>query len=228
MPSDGIEPPFDCPNCYGRPLGQCPFCGTIGPERPNEPPEPEPPTGVRTIVADPPWPVRQPPRTFGGKGNSPLPYAPMSVADITALRVVPDRAADVCHLYLWTVNRYVRDAYDVADAWGFRPTMLLTWCKEPLGDGPGWEYSSATEFVLFCKRGTGQWPRPMPHETRNWWSWPRSGGHSSKPEAFYDMVERVSPGPYLDVFSRRARLGWTTWGDQSLHGSDLTEMYGDV
>lgn len=171
------------------------------------------------IVADPPWPVRQPPKTFGGKGNSPLPYETMTVDEIAALDVVARHAAPTSHLYLWTVNSYVRDSYDVAEAWGFRPTMILTWCKAPLGDGPGWEFSSTTEFVLFCKRGTGTWPRP-PHETRNWWAWPRSH-HSVKPEAFYDMVERYSPGPYLDVFSRRARLGWTTWGDEALHGTAL-------
>ena len=165
-------------------------------------------------MADPPWAVKQPPKAFGAKGNSPLPYKTMTIAEIKAMPVA-DLADDVCHLYLWTVNKYVRQAYDVAEAWGFRPTMLLTWCKEPLGDGPGWEYSSATEFVLFCKKGTGEWPRPAKHERRNWWIWKR-GKHSAKPEAFQDMVESVSAGPYLELFARRQRLGWATWGNDCL------------
>lgn len=169
-------------------------------------------TKYGTIVADPPWPVRQPPKAFGAKGNAPLPYDSMTLPDITGLPVA-DFAAGTCHLYLWTVNKFVREAYDVAAAWGFRPTMLLTWCKEPLGDGPGWEFSSATEFVVFAKKGTGGWPRPAAHERRNWWVWPR-GRHSAKPEAFQDMVEHVSPGPYLELFARRRRLGWDAWGDE--------------
>jgi N6-adenosine-specific RNA methylase IME4 len=44
--------------------------------------------------------------------------------------------------------------------------------------------------------------------------------HSAKPEAFLDVVEQVSPGPYLELFSRRARLGWDTWGDEALHGME--------
>lgn len=174
-----------------------------------------------TIVADPPWAVRQPPKTFGAKGNAPLPYETMTVEQIAALPV-GDMAAPVSHLYLWTVNRFLRDAFDVLDAWGFRFSMALTWCKEPLGDGPGWEYSSCTEFVLFAKRGTGSWPRPE-HETRNWWSWPR-GRHNAKPDAFQDMVERVSPGPYVELFARRDRLGWDTWGNESLGTAQLPKV----
>lgn len=48
-----------------------------------------------------------------------------------------------------------------------------------------------------------------------WFVWPR-GAHSAKPEAFLDMVERVSPGPYLELFARRARFGWDYAGDGSL------------
>lgn len=168
-------------------------------------------TKYRTIVADPPWAVRQPPKAFGAKGNSPLPYSTMSVAEIAAMPLAA-LADDVCHLYLWTVNRFVRESYEVAEAWGFRPSMLLTWCKEPLGDGPGWEFSSNTEFVLFARRGAGPWPRPE-HESRNWWVWPR-GRHSAKPEAFQDIVERVSAPPRLELFARRKRLGWDAWGNE--------------
>jgi N6-adenosine-specific RNA methylase IME4 len=48
-----------------------------------------------------------------------------------------------------------------------------------------------------------------------WFTWPR-GEHSAKPDAFLDLVEQVSPGPYLELFARRQRLGWDTWGNEAL------------
>ncbi len=173
----------------------------------------------RTIVADPPWPVRQPPKSFKtGTQNAPLPYETMSVDAIQSLPIAA-LAQPSAHLYLWTVNRHVRSAYDIAGAWGFTPSMLLTWCKEPMGIGAGRQFASTTEFVLFAWRGA-QEREPMRIE-RNWWVWPR-GEHSAKPEAFLDLVEQVSPGPYLELFARRQRLGWDTWGNEALEHVSLT------
>lgn len=55
-----------------------------------------------------------------------------------------------------------------------------------------------------------------------WWTWPR-GPHSRKPEAFLDLVEQQSPGPYLEMFARRARFGWDYWGDESLGTAELPQ-----
>jgi hypothetical protein len=96
----------------------------------------------------------------------------------------------------------------------FRPAQLLTWCKPPMGVGFGGAFTTTTEFALFCRRGT------LPHKERidsSWWSWSRvyMGGHiahSAKPDAFGDLVEQVSPGPYVELFCRRPRLGWDSWG----------------
>lgn len=166
----------------------------------------------RTIVADPPWAVRQPPKTFKTSGNAPLPYPTMTLDAIKALPVAPF-ATDDAHLYLWTTNSFVREVYGVAEAWGFRPSMLLTWCKAPLGIGPGWEFASATEFVLFARRGKATFGQRPKAESRNWWEWKR-GRHSEKPGPFFDLVERVSPGPYLELFARTKRLGWDAWGNE--------------
>jgi hypothetical protein len=58
-------------------------------------------------------------------------------------------------------------------------------------------------------------PPPEPRERSridsSWWSWPR-GAHSAKPPAFLDLVEQVSPGPYVELFARAPRLGWDSWG----------------
>ena len=135
----------------------------------------------------------------------------MTVDEIAALDVRALAERD-CHLYIWTINAYLRDTYSIAEAWGFKPSTLLTWCKRPNGIGLGGAYSTTTEHVLFCRRGT------LAAKTRvdsTWYAWPR-GPHSAKPEAFLDLVEQVSPGPYLELFARRNRLGWDTWGNECL------------
>ena len=119
-------------------------------------------------------------------------------------------AAKAAHLYLWTINSYVDKAYSVVRAWGFQPSTLLVWAKKPKGRGLGGVWPTFTEYVLFARRGglkaTGR-------AKSNWWTAPRRQ-HSQKPEAFQDMVEAVSPGPYLELFARRPRLGWTVWGNE--------------
>jgi N6-adenosine-specific RNA methylase IME4 len=150
-----------------------------------------------------------------GERSRDLLYPTLTVSEIAALHV--PAAADA-HLYLWTINHYVEDAYSVARAWGFSPSTLLVWCKHPKGRGLGGAFSIATEYVLFARRGSLP---PLQRSERNWFVWARTGTHSAKPEPFLDIVESVSPGPYLEMFSRRARLGWDTWGDEALHGTEL-------
>jgi N6-adenosine-specific RNA methylase IME4 len=142
----------------------------------------------------------------------------MSLQDIKDLPVEALVGGE-CHLYLWTINRFVEDAYDVARAWGFRPSTLLTWCKDPIGIGPGEWFSITTEYVLFARRGS---IRPARRYPTTWFNWPRRS-HSTKPEAFLDLVEQVSPGPYLELFARRARFGWDYWGLESLGTAVLGE-----
>jgi N6-adenosine-specific RNA methylase IME4 len=176
----------------------------------------------RTVVVDPPW-------HYGSAGGYSwregrpsgatrpmLTYATMSVEEIAALPV-GDIAAGSAHLYLWTTQRYLWDAREIAAGWGFDRPKVLVWCKAPTGFSMGGAYGNATEFVLFCQRGSLASKVRVP---RDWWEWPRRG-HSAKPEAFLDMVEQVSPGPYVELFARRDRLGWDSWGNESLGTADL-------
>jgi N6-adenosine-specific RNA methylase IME4 len=170
----------------------------------------------RTIVADPPWDVMGGP-PWGGGSSKPLPYPTMSVEEIAALpvRQMADRCA---HLYLWTINAYVEETYEIARLWGFKPSTLLTWTKPITGGGLGGTYRLSTEWCLFARRGvlTAREQIGQSH-----FDWPRQRSHSQKPEAFLDMVERVSPGPYLEMFARRARFGWDYYGDESLGTAEL-------
>ena len=181
-------------------------------------------SGFRCIVADPPWrlvigktrtargPVKpgkwKDPRQ-SNTAIAPLAYSTMTTDQIAAMPVsgVADKHA---HLYLWTINAHLEAAYAVARAWGFRPATLLTWAKAPMGLGLGGTFCNSAEFCLFARRGT---LKAKCRVDRTWWQWKR-GRHSAKPEAFQDMVETVSPGPYLELFARRQRLNWTVWGNE--------------
>lgn len=130
---------------------------------------------------------------------------------------VREWAAKDAHLYVWTINAYVEQTYELVRRWGFKPSTLLTWCKQPNGIGLGGTYSLTTEHCLFARRGTC---KALQRVDTTWWLWAR-GAHSAKPEAFLDIVERVSPGPRLEMFARRARFGWDYWGNESLETAEV-------
>jgi N6-adenosine-specific RNA methylase IME4 len=144
------------------------------------------------------------------------PYAFMPLHEICGLPV-RDWSERNSVLLLWTINAYVPEAYEVAWAWGFRPSKLLTWCKTPVGLGPGGTFASTSEFILFATRGKVGAKQRIPS---SWFQWPR-GSHSEKPEAFLDLVEDTFEGPYLELFARRQRLGWDTWGNEALEHVEL-------
>lgn len=184
-------------------------------------------TQFATIVADPPWRYTKNPTELrsGGRGASAEHvYPTMRTEEIAALPVA-SWVAENAHLYVWVTNpvlvgtrssiRGETTPSEIVRAWGFEPMTLLTWHKEgPLGMGFYWR--GQTEHVIFAVRG--KMPIPPESRLRNLFTAPRRG-HSEKPDLFLDLVEQVSPGPYLEMFSRRARFGWQTWGDQAL-GSD--------
>jgi N6-adenosine-specific RNA methylase IME4 len=196
----------------------------------------QPEKRYRTIVADPPWRQAGSYAVTRGftcripdKRDTPLPYPSMTVGAIAALPV-RDLAARDAHLYLWTTQQYLHDSFHIIDAWGFRKPVTLVWCKEPLSVQLGGTFGSSVEFVHFARRGSLP---ALDTVDRRWFTWPRRrgapvkmgerriDGHSAKPEAFLDMVERVSPGPYLELFARRQRLGWDTWGNEALNHVEI-------
>ena len=160
-----------------------------------------------TIVADPPWSSQDRPRINYGKGRPERHYPIMSVDTIAALDV-SSLAADDAHLWLWGVNCLLDAAFTVARAWGFKPLGVLTWCKP--GPGIGYYMRTNTEHAVFATRGKPIVPpNALPS---SWWSWRRES-HSVKPAAFADLVETISPGPYIELFARQPRLGWNAWGN---------------
>jgi N6-adenosine-specific RNA methylase IME4 len=185
-----------------------------------------PPYG--TLVVDPPWKVPQAASNWGTASrdsvNASVPYSTMSLAEIAALPVA-DLAADYAHLYLWSVNRFMAQSFDIVRGWGFGRPTVLTWCKQPKGVGPGREYASTTEFVLFARRGSN--PERGKRQDSSWWLWPRRA-HSEKPQEFFDMVPTVSPGPYVELFARAKRPGWDGWGNEYGIGDEQEDLFGEI
>lgn len=179
-----------------------------------------------TIVADPPWPYNnvQGPRAAPshrpnswdrptGAVGSALRYGAMSIEEICSMPII-QFAQSNSHLYLWTTNSFMVEAHSVARAWGFQPKTIITWVKKkPDGTASmkaGFYYRGATEHCLFCVRGKLRLIGP-PHATI--FETPRLA-HSVKPEYFYKLVEIQSPKPYLELFARNMRTGWSVWGNQ--------------
>jgi N6-adenosine-specific RNA methylase IME4 len=161
----------------------------------------------KTIVADPPWHYEQGGPTTGWGPLRPPPYSSMGVEEICNLPVRSLYDGDA-HLWLWTTNGYLDDSYDVIRAWGFKPSQILTWCKPPRGIGPGGAFSNTTEFLHYCWRGKSA---PAARYDTTWFQWTR-GPHSVKPPAAMDLIESISPSPYLELFARAPRMGWDSWG----------------
>lgn len=168
-----------------------------------------------TIVADPPWMYTKNPGSKGGDGPWPEHrYSTMTNEAIAALPV-ESLASENAHLYIWTTNVMMTrqrwgwpDAVEICKLWGFEPKTILTWIKTgPLGLGR--YYRGQTEHVIFGVRGNS--PILPASREKNIFSSPRTR-HSQKPPCFFDLVERVSPGPYVELFCRSPRLGWDSWG----------------
>lgn len=167
----------------------------------------------RTIVADPPWWPSLHANTVGRRvgryrAGPQRYYSLMKTDQIAALKPETQRKS---HLWLWVINQHVDWGYEVARAWGFEPQQMMTWCKPGFGTG---QFQCNSESVLLCRKG-GPVDNAFGKSGGTWFEWPR-GRHSEKPKDFFDLVERVSPGPYLEMFARSLRDGWSAWGDEIL------------
>lgn len=155
------------------------------------------------IVADPPW------GNPGQKGK----YGAISHYDLMSIdriRQMPinELAADNAHLYLWCYPAVRRVAEDVMETWGFRFVDEFVWGKDQMGLGQYFRH--AHETLLLGVKGK------LPVQFRGQRSFamlPRQA-HSHKPEEVHQMVQRMSPGPYLELFARRPFPGWSVWGNE--------------
>lgn len=166
-----------------------------------------------TVYADPPW-------RYGNQGTRAATdnhYTTMTVDEICALPVA--QVADTnAHLHLWTTNAFLFEAKRVIEAWGFEYKSCFVWCKKQMGIGNYWRVSH--EFLLLGIRGS------LSFQNRAQMSWAEieRGEHSEKPEEIRRKVELVSPGPYLEMFGRITRPGWTVFGNEVWNPADQPKM----
>ncbi len=170
-----------------------------------------PPQGkYRTVVLDPPWPVMRMEREAHPRQGLALAYPTMSLDEIAA--VAPPVAADGAHVYLWTTQRFLPDAFALFARWGVRYECLLVWLKAGGPTPYSWQYN--TEFALFGRVGSLPLSRLG---LKVGFEAPR-GQHSEKPAAFYELVCKASPGPRLDMYARARRAGFEAWGNEVATG----------
>lgn len=170
-------------------------------------------SGYGAILADPPWRFQS--RT--GRTSPDYRYPTMRLSEIKELPV-ESYARDKSHLYLWCPNAFVAEALDVMATWGFTYKTIITWLKirkdgAPDGSGLGSYFRGATEQILFGTRGrllTRQAGRQQMNVIMA-----RKQQHSRKPSELYRLIERCSPGPYLELFARRTPTKWTRWGNEA-------------
>jgi len=181
-----------------------------------------------TIMADPPW-------QFSNKTGKVAPehkrlnrYPTMALADICAMPVV-QLADDPAHLYLWVPNALLPEGLQVMKAWGFDYKSNIVWEKirkdgGPDGRGVGFYFRNVTEILLFGVRGKAARTLAPGRSQVNFISAEEPDGdliktrkreHSRKPDEQYRIIESCSRGPYLELFARGERTGWTVWGNQA-------------
>jgi N6-adenosine-specific RNA methylase IME4 len=170
----------------------------------------------RVLVADPPWAFAD--RLPGPKRGAAAHYPCLRLAEIEAFPL-PTLATDAL-LFLWRVSAMPAEALAVCRAWGFVPKAELVWVKtakeRPHDQGPrlaigmGHYTRGAHETCLIATRGR---PKVRDRSVRSVFFAPRTR-HSAKPDAFYAIVERMAAGPHAELFARRTRPGWASWGNE--------------
>jgi site-specific DNA-methyltransferase (adenine-specific) len=164
----------------------------------------------KIIYADPPWEVKRGPDWNSNGPSKPLPYSTMKVEEIASLPVNEISEKD-SHLYLWTINKYIEDSYDIARKWGFSPVCLLTWCKPKHGLGIGGAFVQTSEHLLFCRKGKLKTQKRI--DTT--WFLHKRLAHSVKPDLFRQIIVETSGDiSRIELFARNQTPGWDVWGNE--------------
>lgn len=172
----------------------------------------------KTILADPPWQFQNRTGKMAPEHKRLNRYPTMTLDEIKALPV-ENVADDGSHLYLWVPNALLPEGLEVMKAWGFQYKTNLVWEKVrkdggPDGRGVGFYFRNVTELLLFGVRGSRA--RTLaPGRTQVNLVRSQKREHSRKPDEIITLIEQCSAGPYLELFARGKRDGWTLWGNQA-------------
>lgn len=169
-----------------------------------------------TILADPPWQFTNRTGKVAPEHRRLFRYRTMTLREIMELPI-PHLVLHQSHCYLWVPNALIPEGLEVLRRWGFEYKTTLVWYKirkdgGPDGRGVGFYFRNVTEIVLFGVRGQLRTDTPGRRQVNLFAS--RKREHSRKPDELYDIIEKCSPGPYLELFARHSRPGWDQWGDE--------------
>lgn len=172
----------------------------------------------RTVLADPPWQFQNRTGKMAPEHKRLNRYSTMTLDDILALPV-QNVLEDTAHLYLWVPNALLPEGLKVLEAWGFQYKSNLVWHKirkdgGPDGRGVGFYFRNVTELILFGIRGKNARTLAPGRSQVNFLA-TQKREHSRKPDELYPLIESCSSGPFLEMFARGSRPGWTTWGNQA-------------
>src|SRR5436190_10800499 len=167
-----------------------------------------------TILADPPWQFMNRTGKMAPEHKRLLRYSTMELEEILELPV-PALAAARCHLYLWVPNALLAEGLQAMQRWGFTYKTNIVWHKVrkdggPDGRGVGFYFRNVTELILFGTRGSLRTGGPGRRQVN--FLATRKREHSRKPDEIYPIIEACSFGPFLELFARGSRAGWTSWG----------------
>ncbi len=169
-----------------------------------------------TLLIDPPWRFSNRTGKMAPEHKRLRRYETMSFEDIAALPV-GDLALPQSHLYLWCPNALIAEGLHIMQAWGFTYKTNIVWYKTrkdggPDGRGVGFYFRNVTELLLFGIQGKLRTKKAGCTQVNILVT--RKQEHSRKPDEAFDIIEQCSPGPFLELFARFKRPGWTQWGDQ--------------
>ncbi len=171
-----------------------------------------------TILADPPWRFQNRTGKVAPEHRRLSRYDTLTLEQICDLPVAKV-AGDTAHLYLWVPNALLADGLKVLEAWGFQYKSNIVWHKVrkdggPDGRGVGFYFRNVTELILFGVRGKNARTLAPGRRQVNFLA-TRKREHSRKPDEQYPIIEACSRGPYVELFARGLRKGWSTWGNQA-------------
>lgn len=165
------------------------------------------PYGV--IIADPPWEYR----VTKGQGIAEDQYSTMNMSDLKAMPV-PELCADDCILFLWGTWPKLPEVVSLMAAWEFEYVTGLPWVKTNKKNGKlfygiGYWVRGCSEYILIGRRG-----KVSPPRLKGFMGiLSPTFQHSRKPDSVHQIAEAL-PGPYLELFARRSRPGWTVFGNE--------------
>jgi N6-adenosine-specific RNA methylase IME4 len=171
-----------------------------------------------TILADPPWQFANRTGKIAPEHCQLSRYGTMALDEITKLPI-SHFAEETAHLYLWCPNALLPEGLAVMKAWGFNYKSNIVWHKVRKdggsdGRGVGFYFRNVTELILFGVRGKNARTLAPGRRQVNLLG-TRKREHSRKPDEQYEIIEACSPGPFVELFARGTRTGWTAWGNQA-------------